>query len=48
MVETRRATGAKPRFADALIAATAMVFDLPILARDRDFKAFQGVEVVLV
>lgn len=48
MVEARRATGARPKFADALIAATAMVFDLPILARDRDFTAFQGIEVVLV
>jgi predicted nucleic acid-binding protein len=48
MVEARRATGAKPRFADTLIAATAMVHNLPILTRDRDFKSFQGVEVVFV
>ena len=48
MVEARRATGAKPEFADTLIAATAMTFGLPILTRDRDFRIFQGVEVVLV
>jgi predicted nucleic acid-binding protein len=48
MVEVRRATGAKPEFADTLIAATAMTFGLPVLTRDRDFKLFQGIEVVLV
>ncbi len=48
MIEARRATGARPRFADTLIAATAMLHDLPILTRDRDFKAFQGIEVILV
>jgi len=48
MVEARRATGAKPEFADTLIAATAMTFGLPILTRDRDFRVFQGIEVVLV
>jgi predicted nucleic acid-binding protein len=48
MAEARRLTGSRPRVGDALIAATAMVHRLPILAHDRDFKAFQGVEVVFV
>ncbi len=48
MVEARRATGAKPEFADALIAATAKAFDLPVLTRDRDFRSFPGIEAVVV
>jgi len=46
MAEARRATGARPKVGDALIAATAMAHSLPILTRDRDFEVFQGVEVV--
>jgi predicted nucleic acid-binding protein len=48
MAEGRRATGARPDSGDALIAATALAHDLPILTRDRDFEAFQGVEVLRV
>jgi predicted nucleic acid-binding protein len=48
MAEARRTTGARPSVSDTLIAATAMLHNLPILARDRDFKIFQGVEIVLV
>jgi len=44
----RRAGKARPRTADALIAATAAAHDLPLLTRDRDFKGLDGVEVVLV
>jgi predicted nucleic acid-binding protein len=48
MDEARRATGVKPEFADALIAATAMAYGLPVLTRDGDFKSFSGLEVVLI
>jgi predicted nucleic acid-binding protein len=46
--EARRATGARPEFADTLIAATAMLYDLPVFTRDRDFEAFPRIEVILV
>jgi predicted nucleic acid-binding protein len=48
MDEAGRATGVKPEFADALIAATAMAYGLPVLTRDGDFESFPGLEVVLV
>lgn len=48
MAEAKRATGAKPDAGDAIIAATAMAHDLPILTRDRDFEVFRGVDVVFV
>ncbi|MGE5283215.1 MAG: type II toxin-antitoxin system VapC family toxin [Chloroflexota bacterium] len=48
MAEAKRATGAKPDARDALIAATAMARHIPVLTRDKDFKAFKGVEVILV
>lgn len=48
MVEAQRATGARPDVGDVMIAATALVRDLPVLTRDRDFEAFQGVNVVFV
>lgn len=48
MNAARRATGAKPDARDALIAATAMSRRIPVLTRDNDFKAFEGVDVVLV
>jgi predicted nucleic acid-binding protein len=48
MAEARRATGTRPDPGDALIAATALAHRLPILTHDRDFEAFQGIEVVVV
>jgi hypothetical protein len=48
MVEAYRATEARPKAGDTMIAATAMARDLPILTRDRDFKAFRGVNVIFV
>jgi predicted nucleic acid-binding protein len=48
MAEARRVAGAKPDAGDALIAATALAHDLPVLTRDRDFEAFQTVEIVFV
>lgn len=48
MVEAHRATGARPKAGDAMIAATALARDLPVLTRDRGFEAFQGVNVIFV
>jgi predicted nucleic acid-binding protein len=48
MDAARRATGARPDTGDALIAATAMAHNMPVITRDTDFQVFQGVEVVLV
>lgn len=48
MAEAYRATGSRPKAGDAMIAATAMARDIPVLTRDRDFKAFQGVKVIFV
>ena len=43
----RRARKSRLRTADALIAATAAAYDLPLLTRDRDFQGLDGVDVVL-
>lgn len=48
MFEAQRRTGARPRTGDAMIAATAMARDIPVLTRDQDFEAFQGLKVILV
>jgi predicted nucleic acid-binding protein len=48
MVSARRSHRAKPDPADALIAATALARGLPVFTQDRDFKVFDGVEVVFV
>jgi predicted nucleic acid-binding protein len=48
MFEAHRATGARPEAGDALIAATALARDLPVLTRDRDFRAFPKVDVIFV
>lgn len=47
VASTRRRTRRKLRTADALIAATAATYGLPLLTRDRDFEGVDGVEVVL-
>jgi hypothetical protein len=44
----RRAGRGRPPVADALIAATAMAYGLPLLTLDKGFESFQGVEVVLL
>jgi predicted nucleic acid-binding protein len=33
---------------DAIIAATAKSFDLPLVTADRDFKKIDGVDIVLL
>jgi predicted nucleic acid-binding protein len=48
LVARRRAGHRRPATADALIAATAAAYDLPLITRDRDFEGLDGVEVVLV
>lgn len=48
MVEAHRATGSRPDAGDTMIAATALARDLPVLTRDRDFKAFRSVNVIFV
>ncbi|HEX3609756.1 MAG TPA: PIN domain-containing protein [Solirubrobacterales bacterium] len=48
MATARREKGARPAIADALIAATAMAYNLPLMTRDKDFEVFQGIEVVRV
>lgn len=47
VASTRRRRRRRLRTADALIAATAAAYDLPLLTRDRDFEGLDGVEVVL-
>ncbi len=44
----RRAGRGRPPVADALIAATAMAYGLPLLTLDKGFESFAGVEVVLL
>ncbi|MGI9116689.1 MAG: PIN domain-containing protein [Gaiellales bacterium] len=47
MAGARRA-GRRPTTADALIAATAVVDDVPLITQDVDFLAFDGLDVILV
>lgn len=47
MASARRRRRRRLRTADALIAATAAAYGLPLLTRDRDFEGVDGVEVVL-
>ena len=47
VASTRRRRRRRLRTADALIAATAAAYSLPLLTRDRDFEGVDGVEVVL-
>jgi predicted nucleic acid-binding protein len=37
-----------PRVVDALIAATAVVNDIPIYSQDSDFEGMPGVRVIIV
>lgn len=48
MVDAQRMRGAWPEAGDTMIAATALAHDLPVITRDRDFEAFQGVKVIFV
>jgi predicted nucleic acid-binding protein len=48
MAEAQRATGARPDAGDAMIAATALARDIPVLTRDRDFEAFRGIDAIFV
>ena len=47
VASTRRRGRRRLRTGDALIAATAAAYRLPLLTRDRDFDGVEGVEVVL-
>lgn len=48
LVAESRRKGRHPRVVDALIAATALVNDLPIYSQDKDFEGMPGVRVVIV
>jgi toxin FitB len=48
LADVRRRGGRRLATADALIAATAIAHDLPLITRDRDFEPLDGVDVVLV
>lgn len=47
VASARRRRRRRLRTADALVAATAAAYGLPLLTRDRDFEGVDGVEVVL-
>ena len=44
----RRRTGRRLATADALIAATAAAYRLPLITRDHDFVGLDGIEAVIV
>jgi predicted nucleic acid-binding protein len=48
LADVRRRGGRTLATADALIAATAAAYDLPLITRDRDFESLDGVDVVLI
>ena len=48
IVASARRRGARPRPFDGLIAATAVVYGVPVYTRDRDFLRLPGVKVELV
>ncbi len=48
VVAEARRTRRRPKFVDALIAATAAVHGIPVYSQDADFKAIPRVRVVLV
>ena len=43
-----RRGGSRPSMADTLIAATAMVDEVPLITQDEDFFAFDGLDVILI
>ena len=43
-----RRGGRRPSTADTLIAATAIVDDVPLITQDQDFRTFEGLDVILV
>lgn len=45
---TTQRLATRPHVIDGLIAATAIVYDLPVLTRDHDFDLIPGLEVVIV
>jgi predicted nucleic acid-binding protein len=48
IVAGARATGKRPKTADALIAATAAAHGLAVYTRDADFEGLPGVDVVVL
>ncbi len=48
IVANARRDGRRPSVSDAVIAATALEFGLPVVTQDADFLAFAGLDVVLV
>lgn len=48
LVGRARRSGRRPSAQDALIAATAVANDLPLLTQDSGFLAFEDLEVVLL
>jgi predicted nucleic acid-binding protein len=48
LADARRRGARRLATADALIAATAIAHDLPLVTRDRDFESVEGIDVVLV
>jgi len=48
IVATLRRQGRRVPLLDALVAATALVEQIPVVTQDRDYEAIPGVEVVRV
>jgi predicted nucleic acid-binding protein len=48
LADTRRRRKRKLRTADALIAATAAAYHLPLVTRDHDFANIDGIDTVVV
>ncbi|MGH2854184.1 MAG: PIN domain-containing protein [Solirubrobacteraceae bacterium] len=48
VADTRRRRKKKLATADALIAATAAAYQLPLLTRDRDFADIDGIDTVII
>ncbi|MHB1929474.1 MAG: PIN domain-containing protein, partial [Acidimicrobiales bacterium] len=48
IVAALRRSGRRVPVLDALVAATAVVEDIPVVTQDRDYAAIPGVEVIKV